>query len=1130
MSKNTNRLWLAFTVLIICFSMPVKAALPPALGSESVFDFENSVAVPQYAGAAATQTPALEKPSSAAPAGAPGEVSAERVIDKNDSFSKKILSKDFKIELKGYRYFLYRTYNSTGNEQNFLSFNGLMMRGAKIEQGSDMDITLKYGDDIELTGKLYEIPYQERDLKFEMNAGNFRTLFGEFPAEFRSGTLASLNKKISGAEIQYTTKKIQADWLSSQSKSSPKTVTFTGDNSHGPFSLDAFQILPNSELVKINGELIQSDKYTMDYYVGQITFCEEGNSTQCIEIKSSDTVQVTFEQKLLLSLNGGNINGISAQYNFTENTSIGAAHISEQANRATQRIRSTGVYSVKGDALLAQPDSNIIQIPSTGALYPAFRFLITDRNFISVKLNGSPLTFDQDYTIKYRDYLLGRITLLATTINPNDIYEVSYSYYAQSADFIGEVHDEKLTGKGERTFNLTGSQTGIIYPGSETVYYCQTDICLPPDAVLKSAEEDSPGDYIIFKGSNQINLTNFIPNEDQNTYVKMVSYLTVPDASPTSSDYDHTVSQIFGTAKAGPADIKFEFGNSNADISKTPIQIVNEKVAVLAAALTCPNANPAPPECVFKLRNTDLAESSEKVTISSSDYPLTRGLNYTVEYDTGTLILTGDQRLEAGTVIYTDYRFNPPITEGIKSGNASRIGITANLGGYNATIQSDKTDTFFSPIGGNNTLETSRTALGLSGSPTKSFTFALNKTDYDTARDILKIVSTKNSAFGGDLRFTRGKNALQYSFKKDTARDNQPIPQADQVRKNSSVSLSFADLFRPNLNVDFSISNENFNDLTHTVNDTSSRGNKLGVKYKHGDKLELETVFTDNKISSSGATLPFTSRSGSRNILLSYYPAKLVTVSANIDHQRKNDSRVTQGVTGKDATAISVTALEMGKLQSISFSVTKQSFPGFASASYNNSFSILNLSYALTAALMFSPSISDSSSSTSNSTSDAKRKTAKFEYRPKNKPYALVTTREWATYETRQVSKSPDSSDSNVFSLDINYKFGQRLDFLYRYNKTDDKSKDSNRSNLLQSFNFGYDLNERQKYSLVYSVVSRRDLTSTSTGNLALESDISLSKAFHWKTTFNNSKYSDDKYPIQNYKGQFLETEFRAEF
>ena len=56
----------------------------------------------------------------------------------------------------------------------------------------------------------------------------------------------------------------------SMSKSTPKSVSFYGDNTHGPYSLKAFQILQNSEVVRINGQTIIPSEYTMDYFSGQI--------------------------------------------------------------------------------------------------------------------------------------------------------------------------------------------------------------------------------------------------------------------------------------------------------------------------------------------------------------------------------------------------------------------------------------------------------------------------------------------------------------------------------------------------------------------------------------------------------------------------------------------------------------------------------------------------------------------------------------------------------------------------------------------------------------------------------------------------------------------------------------------
>lgn len=1072
-------------------------------------------------------------------------ISADRILAKDNDLDKKAYKQEFKIDLKGYRYYLYRSYDFTGNEQNFLAYNGLLTRGSKIEQGTDLTITTTYGEKVKLAGNLFEIPFQERSLKFELNAGQYRALFGEFPAELRSGTLATLNKKISGAQAQYTTKKVMVDWITSQSKSTPKTISFSGDNTHGPFSLNAFQILEHSETVKINGQTISSDQYVIDYYSGQITFCSEKDPTRCTEVKSSDTVQITYEQKMLLSLTGGNITGVSAQYLFNKDNTIGVANITEKANRASERIRAAAVYSRTGAQLLSQTysDSDIypsashtIRIPETGSLYPNYRFL--DRNFISIKKTDSSgntraLVYNSDYTIGYKGYLYGQIKLLAETINPADTYTVSYSYYVQSSDFIGEVREERLTGAGyEMDFDLTKSRTGMIYPGSEIVYYCTSTNCNPPDAILKSNQETSPGDYEILSDRNQFHLLNpsYIPNDNINRYIKMAFYLTVPDATPQASEYDHTVSQIFGTAKLGPIGVSYEIGESNADISKTPIQIVKEKVATAATAISCPTVSPPPSDCVLKLKHTDLVEYSEIISLSTQDTPLGRGTDYEVLYDTGTVTLMGNRQIATGTVVYADYSFNPDITAGIKKGRATRLAADTSIKKFKLHLKSDQTDSFFSPIGGNNSLETSRLNFGVSGNPTDKLYFSINSTSYNIARDVMELVSTSNKQLKGEFAYTRGKQSYKYGFGKDSSTDNQPEPETNSSRKYSSFSFAAEDIWRPNLNVEFSLNNENFNDLTHTVNDTSTLSNKLGFKYKRGKKLSLESVFTGNKIDSSGVTAPFSTRNDTRNIIISYYPFKLVTVSADIDHQRKTDTRPSADASGKDSSSINITAIGMGRIQSATLTVQKQSFPSFTSGGSNISITAFDFSYLASKSVKITPTITNSQSNTQTSSTDSDRKSVRIEYRPPNNPLALSTTKEWGDNKTTSNNGGSSTLSSDVLSFDAQYKFGEKTDVMYRYSKSEESSSSQSTSNTQNSFRLGYSPTKKSKYGITYAITDRQENTQTSNKNFLFESDIYLSKIIHWTTHFNLMKYSDSKNTSQGYNGKLLESEFRAEF
>lgn len=1050
------------------------------------------------------------------------KTSPEDIIVLDEDLREKMQKKEIDIDLSGYRYMIFRTYSSSGNEQNFLSFNGLLTRGGRIEQGTDLKVKMTYGETTTLEGSIYEIPDQERELRFELNSGHYKALFGEFQADFRSGSLASISKKISGAEVQYTTKKIEADWFMSESKSNSKTVSFTGDNTHGPFALDAFQMVENSETVKVNGQLIPQSKYDIDYYSGQITFCDPVNETECMVIKSTDTVQVTYEEKLLLSLSGGTINGVSAKYNFSEDQSLGVAYLSQEASSANQRIRAAGSFPVPGEPPLTLATS-VIQLPITGTDYPQYLFLVQESRYITVKKNGQPLTFNVDYIMDNANYLRGRIPL-NVDFTATDTFQVNYTYYIQ--DYVGEVRDEKLFRTGaEIEFYLTGSRTGVIYPGSEAefgVFLCDSDPCIKIEPLTPDE------DYMVMEG-NRIKVINSAYLPDMEDEYILISYLTVPFSGALTSDYNHTVAQIFGNTKIGSVDIGFEFGESESDISSTPVQVMSEKVAQATGTVTCPTQQTPPDGCRYILRNDNIADSSEKIRFSSSDRTYINGIDYTLDYDTAELIFKGNLQIATDTVIYADYRYNPDIQTGLQKGRATRFTAATNIKKYGFSLRSSKTDPFFAPLSGNTSLETSRLDLALSGKPTDSLNFDISTSNFDIARDIAESSVLENNQLNAKLSYKRGKQTYAWSYGKDTSRDNLPIPALDQARTKNSLSVSASELWKPGLNLSYTASKENFNDNAGTVNDTSSASSELGLEYKQGDKLNVKAVFNNSNINTSGIT-PYSSRAQSRNIKLSYNPWELVTVSADIDRQRTADSRPGQGASGKDSSGLSIVALGVGDFQSIAFNLTQQSYPSFTSGDSQSETSSLNCAYSLTSSLTFSPGISKTRSSAVNYASDSTRKTLKLDYRPQKARYELSTTKEFSDTTTSSASGAASSSSGDTLSLDFKYKFGEKMDFLYRYNRTQQDSADSSETTLNQSWRLGYNPGKKEKYGITYTISDRSQAGTVSKKNLLLESDISLSKILRWKTEFTSMKYSDPGKADENFNGNFLKSELRAEF
>ena len=142
-----------------------------------------------------------------------------------------------KVELSGYWYTKMRSYGASGNKGRFLSQEGLYTYGGRIEQGSDLTLLLQFGERLNLMGRVFDLPYQERSMTFDLNAGLVHVRLGDFVASLEGGEFSNFSKKITGTMVEYKTNRLKLTGLTSQVKSTTKTESFRGRNIKGPYDL-----------------------------------------------------------------------------------------------------------------------------------------------------------------------------------------------------------------------------------------------------------------------------------------------------------------------------------------------------------------------------------------------------------------------------------------------------------------------------------------------------------------------------------------------------------------------------------------------------------------------------------------------------------------------------------------------------------------------------------------------------------------------------------------------------------------------------------------------------------------------------------------------------------------------------
>ncbi|MFH1539727.1 MAG: hypothetical protein ABIH66_12290, partial [bacterium] len=239
------------------------------------------------------------------------------------------------IKIKGFWYTKMRNYSASGNEYRFESSTGLTTRGNRIEQGTSLSVLMKLGKRLSLDGDVYDMPYQERKMKFGVTSGNLKGTMGDFTATLKGGAFTSFSKKITGAMIEYNTNRSYITFLSSKPKSVTKTETFRGRNIKGPYDLKGVELIPERVIVRKNGEVLSSDEYILEPFQGDITFTEI--------ITPDDLITVTYEQTFQVSIDTGNIVGLGAGYKSKSGKwSLQAAQLKQEAARSV----TTGIQPV----------------------------------------------------------------------------------------------------------------------------------------------------------------------------------------------------------------------------------------------------------------------------------------------------------------------------------------------------------------------------------------------------------------------------------------------------------------------------------------------------------------------------------------------------------------------------------------------------------------------------------------------------------------------------------------------------------------------------------------------------------------------------------------------------------------
>lgn len=254
-----------------------------------------------------------------------------------DWLNEKIVKK---ISVSGTQSFGLHFHQVEGDRQ---TFNEQWYRGQGAKQFTDNRYVSVSGKnvlgllnfDLQINNDPFSQPFDRR-VSLNYDRKGIKADLGDINASLlNTNELVRFARTMQGAQIQakLLNNRLTVKGLYSQTKAAARTVTIQGNNSSGPYYLNAGYVLDGTLRVQLDGvnQVLGTD-YTVNTYGGSITFIDK-------IISPSSTILVSFET-LGTNVSRGDVVGGSLSYLIAPGLSVGLTHI-EQRPRGDNSLRET---------------------------------------------------------------------------------------------------------------------------------------------------------------------------------------------------------------------------------------------------------------------------------------------------------------------------------------------------------------------------------------------------------------------------------------------------------------------------------------------------------------------------------------------------------------------------------------------------------------------------------------------------------------------------------------------------------------------------------------------------------------------------------------------------------------------
>ncbi len=175
------------------------------------------------------------------------------------------------------------TYYGRG-DRTFTDYTELSVTGRKLFDRFSIDWKTSNTPFASTTNKRFTLGYDYKGLKAE---------YGDVQSRIQGNELASFNKLLRGVQVSLRTagkNPVMLTGVYSQTRGAARTVVLYGNDTSGPYYLNAGQLIPGSDRVRVdNREMVRGRDYEIDTFAGIITF------SPGLIIARSSTILVSFE-------------------------------------------------------------------------------------------------------------------------------------------------------------------------------------------------------------------------------------------------------------------------------------------------------------------------------------------------------------------------------------------------------------------------------------------------------------------------------------------------------------------------------------------------------------------------------------------------------------------------------------------------------------------------------------------------------------------------------------------------------------------------------------------------------------------------------------------------------------------